>query len=267
MVFPAGQVLLEPEQTAAAVNLDVVALQVAGAHWAVEFWQFPLPSHVLVTPHMVLSVIFELQPVSVLPAAIGEQLPIPLRLHALQAAHIEVPQQTLSTQKPLMHSLPIMQAAPLALSTGGGAQVFAWHVLPLTQSASVVHAVLHELGPQTYGEQGIPVAVAQLPLPLHVDEGVKVDPVQLCDPHETFVSACSQVPLPVQFPVLPHGMLLETAQLPCNAGCPDGMLVQVPALPETLQDWQVPHDGDAQQTPSTQVSPSPLKQGLVALQL
>ena len=36
--------------------------------------------------------------------------------------------------------------------------------------------------------------------------------------------------------------------------------VQVPALPETLHDWQRPHDGELQQTPSTQV---PAAHGIV----
>ncbi len=91
---------------------------------------------------------------------------------------------------------------------------------------------------------------------------MRVDPLHICGPHEVFVSACWQVPLPVQFPVFPQALLFDTGHLPCRSGCPDGMLAQTPALPGTLQDWQVPHDGDAQQTPSTQVSP--LKQVLVA---
>ena len=39
----------------------------------------------------------------------------------------------------------------------------------------------------------------------------------------------------------------------------------MPALPGTLHDMQVPQEGDAQQTLSTQVSP--LKQSVVAVQL
>jgi hypothetical protein len=70
--------------------------------------------------------------------------------------------------------------------------------------------------------------------------------------------------VPVQAPVLPQGVLLETGHLPCGSAPPEGTLAQVPGLPGTLHDMQVPQEGDAQQTPSTQVSP--LRQSVVALQ-
>jgi hypothetical protein len=137
-------------------------------------------------------------------------------------------------------------------------------VLGDTQSLSIVHEVKHAFPPQTYGLHGIPIATAQLPLPLHVDGGVNVDPLHICMPHEVFVSACWQVPLPVQLPVFPQGMLAETGHLPCSSAPPDGMFAHVPWLPGTLHAWQVPHDADAQQTPSTHVRP--LKQSFVTVQ-
>jgi len=85
--------------------------------------------------------------------------------------------------------------------------------------------------------------------------GVKVDPAQLAVPHETVVAACWQAPVPVQVPVFPQGALVDLAHWPAGAAAPAGRLAQVPALPETLQAWQVPHAVEAQQTPSTQLRP------------
>jgi hypothetical protein len=93
-----------------------------------------------------------------------------------------------------------------------------------------------------------------------------VAPVQLgADPHETLFDTCWQPPLPLHAPVLPQGELIEVRHWPAGAALPDAMFVQVPALPVTLHDWQVPHAVDAQQTPSTQVRP--LRQSDVALQV
>ena len=148
-------------------------------------------------------------------------------LHALQASQLFVLQQKLSTQLPELHVLAVaaVQAEPFGLRPQL-LGVVPWQVWGARQSASVTHVTLQALAPQMYGVQDDPVAVAQLPLPLQFDEGVYVDPVQLDAPQGMPVSACWHVPLPVQFPVLPQGMLFETGHFPCNSGCPDGMLAQ-----------------------------------------
>ncbi len=156
-----------------------------------------------------------------------------------------------------------LQAVPF----GFNPQLFGvvpWQVFGDRQSLSDVQTVLQAFPPQTYGSQGFVIATAQLPLPLQLAGSVKVDPLHICIPHDVFVSACWQVPLPVQLPVFPQGMLAETGHLPCNSAPPDGMLAHVPWLPGTLQAWQVPHDEDAQQMPSRQVRP--LKQSRVVVQ-
>ena len=89
--------------------------------------------------------------------------------------------------------------------------------------------------------------------------------MQLAVPHDTVVGACWQPPAPLHAPVFPHGALDALRHWPAGAASPDGMLAQVPALPATLQALQVPHEADAQQTPSTQVRPA--RQSEVALQL
>ena len=107
----AGQVVLAGEQNDAGVKDD--PLQVAGAHWAVELAQAPAPSQVLVFPHPVP---VAPQRVSFVPAPSGAQVPAPFTLHAWQAGQLALPQQTPSTQWPLMHWPPEAQTRPLALS-------------------------------------------------------------------------------------------------------------------------------------------------------
>ena len=104
--------VVAPEQNDAGVNDD--PLQAAAAHIAVEFLHAPAPSQVLVLPHA--AVVLAAQRVSLAPDAIAAQLPAPFRLQAWQAGQLVLPQQTLSTQLPLMHWLPAPQARPLALS-------------------------------------------------------------------------------------------------------------------------------------------------------
>jgi hypothetical protein len=50
------------------------------------------------------------------PAGNGAQLPIPLRLQAWQVPQLGLPQQTPSTQLPLMHWLAIVQVCPFGFS-------------------------------------------------------------------------------------------------------------------------------------------------------
>jgi hypothetical protein len=78
-------------------------------------------------------------------------------------------------------------------------------------------------------------------------------------------AACWQAPVPLHAPVLAHGALVEAAHRLWGSAAPAGTLVQVPALPWTLQARQVPHEADAQQTPSTQVRP--VRQSEVAPQV
>jgi hypothetical protein len=79
---------------------------------------------------------------------------------------------------------------------------------------------------------------------------VKVEPLQEAVPQETPVPACWQAPAPLQAPVLPQGGF--AAQNPCGSATPSATLVQLPALPPTLQAWQVAQAVALQQTPSTQ---------------
>jgi hypothetical protein len=119
------------------------------------------------------------------------------------------------------------------------------------------------LVPQTNGVQATVPGVAQAPAPLHEAAGVNALPTQEAPAHKTFVAACWQVPLALQRPVLPQ-VLPFGAQPARGAEVPAATFVQVPALPATLQDWQVPQALLAQQTPSAQ---KPEPHSLVVVQV
>jgi hypothetical protein len=106
------------------------------------------------------------------------------------------------------------------------------------------------------------VGAAQPPDPLQCEMGVKLDPLQVAVPHETLVPPSWQWPAPSQAPVLPQGGLV--AHRPCGSRLLAGTLAQFPGLPARLQTWQVEHELELQQTPSTQLLP--VRHSLVIVQ-
>jgi hypothetical protein len=85
--------------------------------------------------------------------------------HDLQVPPQEVEQHTPCSQKPLRHSVPFMQTAPLGLrpheplmQTAGEAQ-----------SASAVHVPLQASVPQRYGKQEVAPGVTQAPAPSQLE--------------------------------------------------------------------------------------------------
>ena len=102
----------------------------------------------------------------------GAQVPLPFRLHAWQAGQLELPQQTPSTQLPVLHWLPAVQATPLAFSVQLLVVPLPWQVLGARQSASEVQGeLLQAFVPQTYGEQLLVAGGAQLPAPSQCETG------------------------------------------------------------------------------------------------
>src|SRR5579871_1607264 len=101
----------------------------------------------------------------------------------------------------------------------------------------------------------------QFPAPSQAPTGVSVEAVQAAAPQLVPTAMFAQWPVPSQVPLLPQGELLLPVQPPCGSAALAETLVQVPALPITLQAWQVPQLGLVQQTPSTQLllahSPAP----------
>jgi hypothetical protein len=112
--------------------------------------------------------------------------------------------------------------------------------------------VLPQLEPlQRYGAQVDVVGEAQLPAPEQNAVAVKVLPVQEAAPQLIDVEAWVQAPAPLQVPVFPQVPLAE--QRLWGSVMLTGTLAQEPALPETLQAWQVGQLATPQQTPSTQL--------------
>jgi hypothetical protein len=75
--------------------------------------------------------------------------------------------------------------------------------------------------------------VTQVPVPEQNEGGVKVLPVQVAAAQLTVLAASVHAPPPLQVPVLPQVPL--AAQRPCGSETLLATLVQVPALPVTLQ--------------------------------
>jgi len=111
--------------------------------------------------------------------------------------------------------------------------------------------VLPQVEPlQRYGEQLDVTGVEQLPAPEQNAVAVKVLPLQEAAAQLTEVEAWVQAPAPLQVPVFPQVPLAE--QRLCGSLMFTGTLAHTPALPETLQAWQVGQLEVPQQTPSTQ---------------
>ena len=119
-----------------------------------------------------------------------------------------------------------------------------------THWVSPVHELLQLVAPQMYGAQLTVVGVEQVPLPEQKAVGVKVVPLHEEAAQLTLLAACVQAPAPLQVPVLPQ--VLPAAQRLCGSATVLATLAQVPALPVTLQAWQVGQLAVPQQTPSTQ---------------
>jgi hypothetical protein len=80
------------------------------------FWQAPAPSHLPFVLHVEAPRSVQNVEGAGVPGGSGAQAPVPDTLHAWQAGQLELPQQTPSTQLPLMHWVPPAHVRPLALS-------------------------------------------------------------------------------------------------------------------------------------------------------
>jgi hypothetical protein len=128
-------------------------------------WHPPLPSHLPFPPQLEAPSSAQKAAGAGVPAGRAVQVPIPERLQAWQAGQPGAPQQTPSTQLPLMHWLPAPQARPFFLS----AQllvVVPWHVKGGMQSLSLAQTTLHAPVPHTYGEQLLSMGIAHEPVPV-----------------------------------------------------------------------------------------------------
>ncbi len=114
-----------------------------------------------------------------------------------------------------------------------------------------MQVVLHTPVPQAYGAHATFAGVTQALAALHVAAGVSVDPVQLAPTQVVPAAYLRQAPLPLQEPSVPHVAIPWSAHL-FKGSCPDGTDAQVPAVPASAHDAQVPAHAVEQQTPCWQ---------------
>jgi hypothetical protein len=132
-------------------------------------------------------------------------------------------------------------------SDGIGPQAVPMQTLGETQSALLAQVVLHAVAPQMNGVHIDVVAAWQVPLPLHVRADVAVATLQLGPTHWVPVAYRRQPPEPLQKPSVPQ--VDDPASVHWFSGSlPVGTLVQLPAVPVSAHDWQVPVQLVAQQT-------------------
>jgi hypothetical protein len=117
-------------QVPAIVRVEPFAGHVAFEHAvpSAYFWHPPAPSHLPFAPQLGAPSSAQKAAGAAVPAGSGEQAPLPERLQAWQAGQAALPQQTPSTQLPLMHWPPAVQASPFFFSAQLFTPVVPWHV-------------------------------------------------------------------------------------------------------------------------------------------
>ena len=119
------------------------------------------------------------------------------------------------------------------------------------QSALVVQVFTQASTAQRPGAQFITAAATQVPVPLQVDAGARVDAVgQLAATHWLPDAQRAHCPA-AHWPLVPHVACAWTAHLPWGS-VPLATLVQLPTVPGRLQAWQAFPHALLQQTPCAQ---------------
>jgi len=175
------------------------------------------------------------------------------RAHDWQVPVQALAQQTPCWQKPEAHSVAPPQVAPLPLRPQ--VPVVVLQRFGATQSALDAQVALHwPLVPQIrLPPQVVPVTVPQVPVPLHRRGGVKLVPVQVAAAHCVPLTYFRHAPAPSHMPSVPHVDAVVVAHWVVGLGAaPAGTGEQVPALPPSAHDWQVPVQVELQQTPCAQ---------------
>ena len=161
-----------------------------------------------------------------------------------QNGHAVASQQYPSVQWPVPHWRSREQVAtPVCAAT----QLVPLHQVPLAHWLSSLQPCWQSPTPQRYGAQSRTLGIEQPPTPLQVPAGWNCVALAQKKPTQS-VPAAAWVQRPfVQVPVFPQGGL--AGHMPCGSAVP---FVTAAQLPDP-QVWQVPHEGDVQQMPSTQL--------------
>ena len=161
-------------------------------------------------------------------------------------------QQTPCAQKPESHSVAVVQAVPI----GFRLQTFALQMLGATQSASAAHLVLQVLATvsQLYLPHGSVVAAAHVPAPSQLrGESAVVAFMHIGAPHCVPLMYLRHPPAPSQVPSLPQVEAAAIGHCDATSGAPPAAIgEQVPTLPVSEHDMQVPVQAVLQQTLLTQ---------------
>jgi hypothetical protein len=119
------------------------------------------------------------------------------------------------------------------------------------QSALLAQVVLHALAPQMNGVHEEVAGVTQVPVPLQVEVGWKVEVAQLWPMHWVPPAYFWQAPLPSQKPSLPQLVIPASVQRALGSATPAGTSTQVPTWLGlvTSQELQRAVQAVLQQTP------------------
>jgi hypothetical protein len=114
-------------------------------------------------------------------------------------------------------------------------------------------------GLQVYGAQVKAAPGMQAPAPLQLEASVLVPSAHRWGAQMVVGPYLRQAPAPLQVPSFPQLTEPSSRQVPVGSWPPSETAVQVPATPGRLQDWQLPSQRLAQQTPWAQ---NPLEQSV-----
>jgi hypothetical protein len=225
------------------------------------FAQLPFPSQRPVNPQGGLGV----QPPcgSIASAMIGLHMPaMPATLHDRQFPQLAEAQQTPSVHWPLSHSAPPAHSWPSRLRP----QDPALQTFPGAQSPSPPHAAWQVVPLQAYAPQDCVTGARQVPAPSQVRASVAVVPDigQVGGAHWVPAAYSWQLPAPSQKPVFPQVVAPSAVHCPFGSMPSAGTGLQVPGVPPSAHDMQLPVQAVVQQTPWAQ---NPLWQSLPAAQL
>ena len=178
-------------------------------------------------------------------------------MHVVQLAEQAVWQQTFWAQIPELHCGPVLHWLPSA-SVVPQAPVAVLQVAPGAQSAFDVQVILQTLlgVSQARGSHRDWFTVRQVPAPSQVRAGVSVVPMQLWSTQTVPGIHWRQCPEPSQVPSVPQVDIWVAGHWVGFIGSvlPAPTIVQVPWVPVSAHDWQVPLQALLQQKPCAQTS-------------
>jgi hypothetical protein len=211
-VGPAEHVPL-PLQFPIAVSCALLQAGIPQLTVETAYRQPPFPSHVPSCPQVAEST--AQAPAEEPPATTGLQTPV---AQVMQVPEQVVAQQIPEMQLPCVHMLFLLQVDP---SDSVAAQVLEGVQYPLGHWVSAEQLVAQPVvAEQLKPLQLIGVPATHVPWPLQVLAGVNPPPPQLAARQMVLLPYFSQAPLPSQWPVFPHDVVVPAAHPPAGSASP-----------------------------------------------